>query len=90
MDELYPMEKWLNTLFDRLKNLEDIEDLKDIQEEIADEFGEEVAHIIDMSYSADRLHYHQKGGMGEYTGDFIEKFESIKTFVNDLFTRYSI
>ncbi|MCK9445446.1 hypothetical protein M0Q50_00965 [bacterium] len=87
LDELHKMEKWIEEFWEKLGNYEQSA-IGSIFADIQNEFGEDVEEIIDHMYSANKLYYHQNGltvstgGIDTY--DFIENFENIKSFVDDL------
>jgi hypothetical protein len=90
LDQLYPMEKWIESVWSRLEGKDDVH-LSNIFNEIEDNFGEDIAQIIDGQYSADKLHYNQSGRTvatgGIDTGDFIENFEEIKNGVDSIISK---
>ena len=86
--ELYQIEKWIKSVWDRLEKTGK-EEFSDFFEEVEDCCGEEAAQIIDGIYSADHLHYYQNGSMGVDTGEFIENFDNIKNGVEEILKKYT-
>lgn len=60
ISDLEHMSNWIEKFWDKIANY-DQDDINVIFNSIEDEFGIEVASIIDGMYSADKLHYHQSG-----------------------------
>ena len=87
LSELYPIEQWIESVWERLGKVEE-EKLPEFFQEIEDCCGEEAAEIIDQTYSADHLHYYQNGSMGLDTGEFIENFDNIKNDVEEILKNY--
>lgn len=88
MDELRHMEKWIESVWDRLENM-DNKKLSFFFKDVEDSCGEMVANIIDHRSSTDNLHYHQSGNTnGIDTVEFIENFENIKSDVEKILETY--
>jgi len=89
--ELYQMEKWIKSVWDRLENVDE-EELPEFFEDVENTCGEDVAKIIDGTFTADHLHYYQTGSTvatgGIDTGEFIKNFDNIKNDVEEILKNY--
>lgn len=78
---------WIDQVWDTLENIEENE-LALIFKDIENKLSLQVAKIIDMRPSADKLHYYQGGKTvhtgGMDTGEFIKDFENIQSVVEDI------
>jgi len=84
LSELEPMSNWIVEVWNRI-NDKDEDTLQKFFTTIESNLGKDVAKIIDSLYSANCLHYHQNGMTGAIdTYHFIEKFEIISCFVDEL------
>lgn len=86
-EDLYSMEKWIKSVWDRLEGKEE-DELMNFFTSVEEEFGEDIAKIIDGMMSADKLHYHQGGATvatgGIDTYEFITNFAHISETIEDL------
>lgn len=80
LSELYPIEVWIKNLWEKLNNLSE-EQIENFFMRVENDFGEDVASIINSMASADYLHYHQNGNTtftgGTDTYPFIVDFDII-------------
>lgn len=91
MGELYHIEKWIESVWERLEKTGE-QTFEDFFNEIEETCGENVVEIIDGLYNAYKLHYYQSGRTvttgGIDTGDFIRNFEDYKSTVENILTKY--
>ena len=85
--ELYQIEKWIQSVWDRLNDLDD-EQVPEFFQEVEDCCGEDVTEIIDRTFTADHLHYYQNGANKPDTYEFIENFDNIKNDVEEILNNY--
>ena len=89
MSDLYHIEKWIESIWDKLNKIEEGK-LPIIFQDIEDCCGKEIVEIIDHMYNADKLHYYQNGLAGIDTSEFIENFENIKTDIEKIVDKYNV
>ena len=86
LDDIWRMEKWIETVWNVLADYPETK-VVEFFEYIENNFGEDIATIIDSVYSADKLHYHQNGKTvatgGIDTSEFINLFDTISSQIND-------
>jgi hypothetical protein len=79
------MSQWIINLWKEIDTMND-DGYSKLLDFIEEDYGDDVAHIIDSQFSGSKIHYHQSGRTvitgGIDTGGFIENFDEIKTAVD--------
>jgi len=89
IEKFRPMSMWLDEIHEIINNNLTEEQYGDFITKIEDEYGEDIANIVDGEFSEDKLHYYYSDVLGGVsTKEFVDGFDIYKPEINSMLEEY--